>query len=184
MSKTKMFSKHTIFIVIIVVVIIFGIYCFTMKTREYFDNDDKKKQNLAQALMLSSKVNLPDDILAAMSSVPTLTPNLAFSNIKEAFYGMGDTAISNFANSKSITSTKNWDNVNLTSSNDRMEIMNRPKQPIPLPEGELDMFATTQFKPECCPNSYSNSMGCACMTTNQYKYLVDRGGNNVPYSVY
>lgn len=63
-------------------------------------------------------------------------------------------------------------------------ILNRPKQPIPLPQGELDMFASTSFKPECCPNTFSNSEGCACMTVPQYKYLIERGGNNVPYSEY
>jgi len=63
-------------------------------------------------------------------------------------------------------------------------ILNRPAQPVPLPEGELSMFANTQFKPECCPNTYSNSTGCACMTDKQYNYLVERGGNNVPYSEY
>jgi len=63
-------------------------------------------------------------------------------------------------------------------------ILNRRKQPIPLPEGELNMFETTPFKPECCPNAYSNSMGCACMTVDQYNYLITRGGNNVPYSEY
>lgn len=64
------------------------------------------------------------------------------------------------------------------------DVLNRPQQPIPLPEGELLMFANTNFKPECCPNTYSNSTGCACMTTGQYNYLVTRGGNNVPYSEY
>jgi hypothetical protein len=64
------------------------------------------------------------------------------------------------------------------------EVWNRPKQQIPLPKGQLDMFATTEFKPECCPNTYSTSMGCACMTVGQYNYLIDRGGNNVPYSEY
>jgi hypothetical protein len=64
------------------------------------------------------------------------------------------------------------------------KIWNRPKQPIPLPEGELDLFATTPFKPECCPNAYSNSMGCACMDVGTYNYLRERGGNNVPYSEY
>lgn len=63
-------------------------------------------------------------------------------------------------------------------------IWDRPKQPIPLPKGELDIFATTPFKPECCPNAYSNSTGCACMTVDQYSYLTTRGGNNVPYSQY
>jgi hypothetical protein len=64
------------------------------------------------------------------------------------------------------------------------DILNRAKQPIPLPEGEMDILATTKFKPECCPNFYSISTGCACMTTDQYNYLVTRGGNNVPYSEY
>lgn len=63
-------------------------------------------------------------------------------------------------------------------------IWDRPKQPIPLPKGQLDMFATTPFAPECCPNAYSSSMGCACMTVDQYKFLKNRGFNNVPYSEY
>ena len=63
-------------------------------------------------------------------------------------------------------------------------IWDRPKQPIPLPKDQLDMFATTPFKPECCPNAYSSSMGCACMTVDQYNYLRERGSNNVPYSEY
>ena len=46
------------------------------------------------------------------------------------------------------------------------------------------IFKNTAFKPECCPNTYSNSMGCACMSTTQYNYLETRGGNNVPYSQY
>ena len=64
------------------------------------------------------------------------------------------------------------------------DIINRPNGPLPLPEGELLLFANTPFKPECCPNTYSNSMGCACMNTNTYNYLITRGGNNVPYSEY
>ena len=64
------------------------------------------------------------------------------------------------------------------------QFLAREPQPIPLPEGELNMFASTPFKPECCPNTYSTSTGCACMTGQQYNYLVTRGGNNVPYSEY
>jgi len=63
-------------------------------------------------------------------------------------------------------------------------ILNRKPQPVPLPEGEMLLFANTPFKPECCPNSFSNSSGCACMTTEQFNYLTLRGGNNTPYSEY
>ena len=63
-------------------------------------------------------------------------------------------------------------------------ILNRPEQPVPLPEGEMLMFANTPFKPECCPNAYSNSTGCACMTVGQYNGLITRWGNNVPFSEY
>ena len=60
----------------------------------------------------------------------------------------------------------------------------RPKQPVPLPEGEMLLFANTKFAPEYCPNTYSNSSGCAAMTGEQYNYLITRGGNNIPYSEY
>lgn len=63
-------------------------------------------------------------------------------------------------------------------------ILNRAPQPVPLPEGEMLLFATTPFKPECCPNTYTSSQGCACMTGQQYNYLTQRGMNNVPYSEY
>jgi len=62
------------------------------------------------------------------------------------------------------------------------QFMSRQEQPVPLPEGEMLMFANTPFKPECCPSTYSNSMGCACITGKQYNYLIQRGSNNVPYS--
>jgi hypothetical protein len=60
----------------------------------------------------------------------------------------------------------------------------RKQQQLPLPEGEMDFFANSEFKPECCPNTYSNSTGCWCGTSSDYNYLITRGGNNVPYSEY
>jgi hypothetical protein len=93
-------------------------------------------------------------------------------------------------NNNTPINTSSWSAPNMTVipgktlSPGVKQILNRQPQPIPLPEGELSMFANTPFKPECCPNTYSNSSGCACMTTNQYNYLVTRGGNNVPYSEY
>ena len=93
-------------------------------------------------------------------------------------------------NDNSPVSTANWSLPDMTVtpgqplSSGVQSVLNRKSQPIPLPEGEMLMFANTPFKPECCPNTYSNSSGCACMTGNQYNYLVLRGGNNVPYSQY
>lgn len=47
---------------------------------------------------------------------------------------------------------------------------------------QMLMFANTPFKPECCPNTYSTSTGCACMTSEQVNLLKNRG--NVSYSDY
>jgi hypothetical protein len=61
-------------------------------------------------------------------------------------------------------------------------ILNRNNPP--LAEGEMDIFANTPFKPECCPNTFSTGSGCACMDMKTYGTLINRGGNNVPYSEY
>lgn len=93
-------------------------------------------------------------------------------------------------NSDIPINTSSWSQPNMTVvsgqplSSGVQSILNRPAQPVPLPEGEMLLFANTEFKPECCPNTYSTGSGCACMTTQQYNYLVKRGGNNVPYSEY
>jgi len=93
-------------------------------------------------------------------------------------------------NSSSMINTSSWSAPDMTVipgkalSPGVRQFLAREPQPVPLPEGELLMFANTPFKPECCPNTYSTSTGCACMTGQQYNYLVTRGGNNVPYSEY
>ena len=84
--------------------------------------------------------------------------------------------------------TSSWSAQNMTVvkgeplSQGVKQFLAREPQPVPLPEGEMLLFANTPFKPECCPNTYSNSTGCACMTGEQYNWLTLRGGNNVPYS--
>lgn len=91
-------------------------------------------------------------------------------------------------NSNTPVNTSSWSKPDMTVvpgqplSAGVKQFLAREPQPVPLPEGEMLMFANTPFKPECCPNTYSNSMGCACMTGPQYNYLILRGGNNVPYS--
>jgi len=112
---------------------------------------------------------------------------------KEGFVG----ANTNFGQSSpydlkknSVINTSSWDKPNMTVvpgqplSQGVKDFLAREPQPVPLPEGEMLMFANTPFKPDCCPNTYSNSTGCACMTGPQYNYLILRGGNNVPYSSY
>lgn len=117
-----------------------------------------------------------------------------FNLFKEGFVGANNVASGpEFAGAKTpdwIMNPSTWSMPTLTYSPGTTPdvgvkaIWDRPKQPIPLPEGELDMFATTPFKPECCPNTYSSSMGCACMTIPQFNFLKNRGFNNVPYSEY
>jgi len=51
---------------------------------------------------------------------------------------------------------------------------------IPLPEGQLFFFNNTKFDSECCPSTYSNSRGCACLSQPQYNHLMMRGGNHTP----
>ena len=136
------------------------------------DKDDKRKK---------------DDVMASEDIT-------AGSMKKEGFVGSNNKAYGpEFESSKApgyIMNPATWAMPTLsyskgtTPSAGVRAIWDRPKQPIPLPEGELDMFANTPFKPECCPNTFSNSSGCACMTVKQYYYLNDRGGNNVPYSEY
>jgi len=180
----KKFSKsyiHIFLIILIIIVIIAAVY----KTKEAFSfHRNSPDYNKAKELITS--MGIPNSVL---DSVPTLMKQLKFSSLKENFYGMGDNTVNSFANPKNVTNTSNWSNPNLGYKKGQMSsgvsnILNRPPQPVPLPEGQLDMFATTSFKPECCPNAYSNSTGCACMTVPQYNYLMDRGGNNVPYSEY
>ncbi len=49
--------------------------------------------------------------------------------------------------------------------------------PLPLKDDQLSMFAANQFSPNCCPSTYTGSMGCLCATPEQMKYLNERGGN-------
>lgn len=132
------------------------------------------------------KVNLFEAMTNGTTSIMTTT--------MEGFTGANNSTMGpEFAGAKTpdyIMNPSTWSMPTLTYSPGTKPdagvkaIWNRPKQPIPLPEGQLDMFATTPFAPECCPNAYSSSMGCACMTVDQYNFLKSRGTNNVPYSEY
>ena len=139
------------------------------------------------------RVNLFEK-MTTMTGTTGTTATLMTGKMTEGFTGANNSAMGpEFAGARApdyIMNPSTWSMPTLTYSPGTkpdigvQSIWNRPKQPIPLPEGELDMFATTPFKPECCPNAYSSSTGCACMTVDQYNYLRERGSNNVPYSEY
>jgi hypothetical protein len=52
----------------------------------------------------------------------------------------------------------------------------------PLQHGEMAIFSENKSSPECCPATYSTSMGCVCETPQQMKYLNERGGNRTQNS--
>jgi hypothetical protein len=112
---------------------------------------------------------------------------------KEGFVGAntnyGESASYPLMNSTYLNTSK-WGSPNITIVPGKpipkaaQAIVDRPNQSLPLPEGQLSLFDNMPFSPKCCPNTYSSSMGCACMNSNTYNYLISRGGNNTPYSEY
>lgn len=46
-----------------------------------------------------------------------------------------------------------------------------------LEAGQLDILADNRFSPDCCPQIYSSSSGCACMSEQQMNFLNQRGDN-------
>ncbi len=47
----------------------------------------------------------------------------------------------------------------------------------PVPPKGMTMFDSNKFTPECCPATYTNSVGCACISPEQMSFLNKRGGN-------
>ena len=136
--------------------------------------------------------NLPSQNAAGMAGSVHVTPSVSTQS-KEGFTGAninyGESSVFDLKNDTPID-TSAWSAQNMTVvpgqplSEGVKKFLAREPQPVPLPEGEMLMFANTKFAPEFCPNTYSNSSGCAAMTGAQYNYLITRGGNNVPYSEY
>ena len=132
--------------------------------------------------------NMMDQIKQKMqANMPTQTTS------KEGFVGAninyGESSAYDLTNNMPVN-TASWSAQNMTVvpgqplSEGVKKFLARPKQQLPLLEGELVFLANTPFKPECCPSTYSTSTGCWCGTSEDYNYLITRGGNNVPYSEY
>ena len=139
-----------------------------------------------------ANTNLPAQNAAGSAASIPVTPSVS-TQAKEGFTGAninyGESSVYDLKNDTPVD-TSAWNQPNMTVvpgqplSEGVKKFLAREPQPVPLPEGEMLMFANTPFKPECCPNTYSNSMGCACVTGEQYNYIISRASNNVPYSEY
>ena len=145
-------------------------------------------QNVKSSTM-QNKANLLTQKVSGSTAEPTSSTSVTTEGFTGANINYGQSSVYDLSDDQQIN-TSSWSAPDMTVvpgeplSDGVKKFLSREPQPVPLPEGELLMFANTPFKPECCPNTYSNSSGCACMTGNQYNYLVLRGGNNVPYSQY
>ena len=66
-----------------------------------------------------------------------------------------------------------------------MEVNQKLGPQVPLPEGQLFMWANNEFSGKCCAESnVSGGNGCACITKEQQCYLNSRGGNRTSNSEY
>ena len=143
------------------------------------------KTNLAtQSTSGTTTTTTPDTTTPIPDTTTTSKEGFTGANINYGESSMYD------LNSNHPVDTSSWSAQNMTVvpgqplSQGVKQFLARKPQQLPLPEGEMDFFANSQFKPECCPSTYSTSEGCWCGTSQDYNYLITRGGNNVPYSEY
>jgi hypothetical protein len=160
--------------------------CCNFGLMEGFDTkEDKKKHKV--------RFNLDTQNAAGTNpAVPTNTSSVSTTTSKEGFTGAninyGESSLYDL-NDDQPMNTSSWSQPDLTITPGQplspavQKFMERKSQ-LPLPEGEMFMFANAEFKPECCPGTYSNSSGCACLSLHDTTALKFRGGNNQPYSEY
>jgi len=106
----------------------------------------------------------------------------ATKELKEGFSNLKNYNPSPYPISSADTSSWVAPDLSNIMSSGSQDILNRPEQPVPIPKGQMSFFKTTSFSPSCCPNTYSTSSGCACMTKKQYDYIRNRGGNTDTFS--
>ena len=149
-------------------------------------NVKKVKAELAGKVMATQDVAGSDETAEANAEPVATTSTEGFTG---ANINYGESSVYNL-NSDHPINTSSWSAQNMTVvpgqplSEGVKKFLARPQQKLPLPEGEMDFLANSQFKPECCPSTYSTSEGCWCGSSADFNYLKTRGGNNVPYSEY
>lgn len=149
--------------------------------------DSKTKAAAKKASTGGTKTSVPAPGAKASAGAPKTPSPVTASTTTDKKGNASVSATASPANPKEgYTNLMGYNSTNSTVNwGDPAPVANyvAPSQENPLSYGELDMFANTPFKPECCPTTYSNSMGCACINKEQYNYLITRGGNNVPFAI-
>jgi hypothetical protein len=154
-------------------------------------NLQEKKENIKEKVQAAKTNNAAQ--MTAGTTDATADPVNSATTTTEGFTGAninyGESSLFSLSNDTPVD-TSSWSAQNMTVvpgqplSAGVKAFMERKQQQLPLPEGEMNFFANSEFKPECCPSTYSTSTGCWCGTVQDYNYLVTRAGNNVPYSEY
>lgn len=152
-------------------------------------NDSNTNKDTA----VKAKKTMPTQDVAGSDDTAQANATPVATTSKEGFTGAninyGESSLYSLS-SDPVVNTSSWNAPDMTVvpgqplSEGVKKFLARKPQQLPLPEGEMLMFANTRFAPEFCPNTYSTSSGCAEMSGSQYNYLITRGGNNVPYSEY
>jgi hypothetical protein len=188
----------TIVCVIVLVVILFMMFSGSknnmygliegMETKKDDKKDDKKENPLTKAGLGPMKMLVPGGgLLAGSSDTKDDTKDDTTGDKRESFQVRQQVGYADIVESKSDSwNLSRWVKNALRYSKgmgnenklDSYKYHTGPK--IPLPEGELFFFNNTKFDSECCPATYTNSKGCACLSQPQYNYLMMRGGNNTP----
>jgi hypothetical protein len=162
--------------------------CCNFGMMEGFDGSGNTVANLQQKNE-GKKTELKTQVAAGGPTTATSTTSTTTEGFTGANTNSGQSSPYDLS-SDNVVNTSSWSAQNMTVTPGQplsagvKQFLAREPQPVPLPEGEMLLFANTPFKPECCPNTFSTGSGCACMTGQQYNYLILRGGNNVPYSEY
>ena len=152
----------------------------------------QEKKEMVQQKVQAAKTNLAAQSTAGTdtaTSPVTSAPTTTTEGFTGANINYGESSLYSLSQDDPVD-TSSWSAQNMTvmpgqplSAGVKAFLERKPQQ-LPLPEGEMNFFANSEFKPECCPSQYSTSTGCWCGTSQDFNYLVTRGGNNVPYSEY
>ena len=161
--RFKCSNTHITCIVIILIILLLSPMFFFKKQSPYMLMEGMK--NKKEGLTSKSTSNTPS---ASTSSASTLS-SLTTPSTSTPSTSTPSTSTSTPSTSTTSSTTEGFANIEGSNNPSIFSML---------------FFKDTKFKPQCCPSSYSNSMGCACISNSQYKYLIERGGNNVPFSEY